>query len=181
MGDAGDELAFHIVSNFVVPDDQRTAMPLRAMTVIEGGEDADADLLLHRQPDRARLQHLGADAREFEHLFIGDAAELAGARDDARVGGVDAVHIGIDIAAIGADCRRDRDRRGIRTAATECGNPVFVGQTLKTGDDCNLARRHRVEQRAGVDLFDAGACVRVGRTDRHLPAEPAPRLDPHRL
>src|SRR3546814_9677789 len=79
----------------------------------------DADAFLHRQADRAGLEHLGADAREFEHLLIGDIIKLAGASDDPRVGRVNTVNIGVDIAAVGLHRRRDRDRAGVRTAAAE--------------------------------------------------------------
>src|SRR3546814_10468218 len=68
----------------------------------------DADAFLHRQADRAGLEHLGADAREFEHLLIGDIIKLAGASDDPRVGRVNTVNIGVDIAAVGLHRRRDR-------------------------------------------------------------------------
>ena len=34
-------------------------------------------LVAHRELDRARLQHLGAERGEFQHLLVGDPAELA--------------------------------------------------------------------------------------------------------
>ena len=43
---------------------------------------------------------------------------------DARIGGVDAVNIGVDVAAIGLQRRRQRHRAGIRAAAAERGDPL---------------------------------------------------------
>ena len=54
--------------------------------------------------------------------------ELAGLRHDARVGRVDAVDIGIDVAAIGIQRRGQRDRRGIRPAAAQCGDAVVAAR-----------------------------------------------------
>ena len=73
----------------------------------------------HREPDRARLQHLGADRRPARAFPQGDRAELSRLGDDARVGGVDALDVGVDVAAVGLDPGRERDRRRIRSAAAE--------------------------------------------------------------
>ena len=59
----------------------------------------DRDLFFHRQLDRAGLQYLGADGRQFQHFLIAYFIDLACAVDDARISRIDAVHIGIDIAA----------------------------------------------------------------------------------
>ena len=53
----------------------------------------------HRHLDRARLQHLGAQRRHFQHLFVRDFIQLAGLRNDARIGRVDPVDVGEDVAA----------------------------------------------------------------------------------
>ena len=68
--------------------------------------------MVHRHLDRARLQDLGALRRHFEHLLVRDFSQLARLFNDARVGRIDAVHIGEDIAALGFQRRRERHGRG---------------------------------------------------------------------
>jgi len=60
--------------------------------------------------DRAHLHDLGAERGELEHFLVGDLGQPARARHDARVGGVDAVDVGVDVAALGSNRGRDRDR-----------------------------------------------------------------------
>ena len=67
MGDAGDELPFHVeLLDSVVEDDQRPG------PVLERRKHLKRHVVAHCKPDRAGLQHLGADRRELEHLLIGD-------------------------------------------------------------------------------------------------------------
>src|SRR3546814_13864992 len=101
---------------FLVADDHR-AFGGSLVALDEARQNLHAHAHLHREPDRARLEHLGADAREFEHFLIGHIAELARARDDARVGGVDAVDVGVDVAEVGLPRRRHRHGPGVRSAA----------------------------------------------------------------
>ena len=42
--------------------------------------------------------HAGADAGQLQHLVVADDVHLARLGHDARVGGVDAVHVGVDLA-----------------------------------------------------------------------------------
>ena len=63
----------------------------------------------HGEFDRAGLQHLGAERGLLQHFLIGNAVELAGASDDPRIGGIDAVNIGVDIAG-GIERRRHGHR-----------------------------------------------------------------------
>jgi hypothetical protein len=57
----------------------------------------------HGQFDRAHLQHLGAERGHFQHFLEGDLRQALRLRHDARIGRVDAVDIGVDIAAVGLD------------------------------------------------------------------------------
>src|SRR3546814_13629177 len=60
--DPGDQLLFHLIQ-FLFADDQRAG--LRAPVLVEKRrQHLNADLFLHRQSHRARLEHLGADAGE---------------------------------------------------------------------------------------------------------------------
>ena len=106
----------------VLADDHRAGQVAPSGAPLERGKHLDAHLLLHRQPHRARLQHLGADRRQLQHLLVGDAWRACARGHDPRIGGVDAVDVGIDVAAIGLHRRRDRDRAGIRSAAAERGD-----------------------------------------------------------
>ena len=87
-----------------------------------------------RELDGADLQHLGAEARELEHLLVGDAVELPRVRADARVAGVDAVDVGVDLAAVGLERRGERDRARVGAAAAERRDVVVLVDALEAGD-----------------------------------------------
>ncbi len=181
IGDAGDELAFHVMFlDFGVADDHRSG-GRRLPGFDEAGKDLNAHAHLHGEADRTGLQHLGPDGGEFEHLLIGHEVELAGAGDDAGVGGVDAVDIGIDVTAVGADRGGDGNRAGIRPATAQRRDPACGHHPLKAGNDRDLARRHRGKQRLALDVDDPGLGVGFLGLDRQLPAQPAARRHAHRL
>ena len=89
--------------------------------------------------DRAAVHDAGAEAGHFEYLVVADLVDLDGLLEYAGVGGIDAVNIGIDFADLGLQGRRQRDRAGIRAAATECGDVLILVNALKAGDDDDLA------------------------------------------
>jgi hypothetical protein len=153
-GDAGDELAFHIQSfEFFVADDHRAGDVIGGGRIVadEAGEHLHPHALFHRQPDRAGLQHFRADRGQFEHFFVGHVLQLARLGDDPRVGSIDTIDVGVDIAAIRADRRCHRHRRRIGTAAAQRGDPIVVTQPLEPRDHRNLARRHAGQQCFAVD------------------------------
>ena len=97
--------------------------------------------------------------------------------DDARVGGVDAVDVGVDQALGGLQRRGDRHRRGVRAAAAERGDVAVGIDALEAGDDDDLAGGEIGADARIVDALDARLGVGdVGR-DRHLPAGVADRGD----
>ena len=53
---------------------------------------------------------------------------------DARVGGVDAVDVGVDLAA-GVERRGERDGGGVGAAAADRGDVHRLGEALEAGDD----------------------------------------------
>ncbi len=110
IGDAGDDLLFH---DLLLVADERAG--LRIGRVVEGRAHEGAHLVHHGELDRAHLQHLGAERGHFQHLLEGDPVEPPGLGDDARIGGVDAVDVGVDVAAVGADAGGDAPRRWCRT------------------------------------------------------------------
>ena len=97
--------------------------------------------VLHAELDRADLQHLGAERRQLEHLLVADAVDLARVADDVRIGGVDAVDVGVDLADVGLERGGDRDAGGVGAAAAERGDVAVLVDALEAGDDGDLAAR----------------------------------------
>ena len=177
-GDAGDDLLFH---DILLVANQRAG--LRIVRIVEGRAHECTDLVRHRELDRAHLQHLGAERGHFQHFLEGDAVEPARLRHDARIGRIDAVDIGIDVAAVGLDRGGDGDGAGIRAAAAERRDaPACLVQALKAGDRPRPRRAANpsISSRA-VDVDDARRAVRVVGEDRHLPALPRARRNAHVL
>src|ERR1700709_1649001 len=82
------------------------------------------------------LQSLGALRRQFQHVLERDPVEPARLRHHARIGGVDAVDVGVDVAAVGVNRSRDRPRRRGRDAAAERGDAAGLrADALEAGDD----------------------------------------------
>ena len=101
------------------------------------------------------------------------------ARDHARVAGIDAVDIGVDVAAVGADGGGNGHRRGIRSAAPQGGDAAgLLVHALETGDDRHFpAFLEAPDQFVAVDIEDLRRAVRVRSQDRKLPALPGTRID----
>ena len=94
-----------------------------------------------RELDRPQREHTAAGGSHLEHLVERDVRELARRRDDARVGGVDAFDVGVDLAHVGAERGGERDRGGIRPAPTRRGDVAGRRHTLEAGDDRDPALR----------------------------------------
>ena len=111
-----------------------------ALELAERRADVDRDVVAAGVLDAPQVQDLGAAGGELEHLLVGDGVELAGRRDDARVGGEDAVDVGVDLADVGLERRGERDRGRVGAAATEGGDLLGVlGDALEAGDDHDVA------------------------------------------
>ena len=140
------------------------------------------DLIHHRQFDRAHLQHLGAQRRHFQHFFERHFGEPARLRHDPRIGRINAVDIGIDIAPVGRDRRSERNGGRVRAAPPERRHPIGgLMHALKPGDDGDLTRRKAIAKPRSVDAGNAGRAMRVVGDERDLPARPRARLEPHVL
>ncbi len=113
-GDARHHGLFHVFV-FLKGDECAAARLLLQRQVPRGqaGEHAQANLVLAREFHRADLQHLGAEAGHLQHFFEGDGVEPPGFGHDARIGGVDAVDVGVDLAFVGLQGRCERHARGI--------------------------------------------------------------------
>ena len=97
-------------------------------------------------------------------------------RHDARIGGVDAVDVGADLAVLGAERGRHRDGRRIAAAAAERRDLAPVGHALIAGDDHDLAARELVLDAERPDLDDARVDVAVVGDDARLAAGEADRV-----
>src|SRR5690606_20552911 len=132
-GDAGDDGLFHVL--VFLNGDERAL----AFAIFEAGEDAQLDLVLACEFDRADLQDLRAEAGHLQHLLEGDGVELAGFGDDARIGGVDAIDVGIDLALVGFQRRSQRHAGGVGAATAERGDVAVLVHTLEACNDHDLA------------------------------------------
>ena len=128
----------------------------------------------HGQLNRADLQDLGAQRCHFQHFLEGNAVQPAGLGDDAGIGGVDAVHIRVDIATLGLQRRRQSHGAGIRAAAPQRGNPPgWRMNALEPGHHRHFAvLRERLDHLGAVDILDARRTMRLTGIERHLPALP---------
>ena len=169
--DAGDNFFFH---DLVLIHHQRAGQVLAQYIgiVLKAAEHLNAHAFVHRQFDTAGLQHFRTDRGQLQHFLIGDLPQFAGFRHDPRVRRIDAIDIGIDVAAIRLQRRRQRHGRGIRPAAAECRDPIVRGQTLKARDDGDLPLVHALDQLGPVDPIDAGLAVRGVGVNGDLPALP---------
>src|SRR5215204_1724673 len=88
----------------------------------------------------AQMQHLGPACRHLEHLLVTDVRDASSAGHDPRVGGVNAIDVGIDLAMVGAEGRRQRNRRRVRSAAAKRGHVLRVLRNpLEACDDDDVS------------------------------------------
>src|SRR3546814_4027806 len=80
------------------------------------------------------LQHLGPLRGHLQHFFVGDSIQLAGLGNDTRIGGVDAIDIGIDVTALGLQRGGQRHRRSVGAATAEGGDAAGRIDALEAGD-----------------------------------------------
>ena len=106
----------------------------------------------HRHFNRTHLQNLGAERRHFQHFFKSDPLHTARFRHDARIGGVDAIDVRIDVAAIRLDGGGERDGAGVGAAPAQRRDAAgFLVQSLKTGDDRDFAALEAFDNAGAVD------------------------------
>src|SRR3954452_2864253 len=131
--------------------------------------------MVHRHLDGARLQYPRSLRCHLEHLLIGDSTQLAGIGNDTRIGGIDPVHIGEDVATLGLEGGGKRDRRSIRAAAAaEVPEPPRPGVVIRprgptpwnpaTTATCACAKRVSISA-VSIDSIRALPCtpsVRIG-------------------
>ncbi len=137
----------------------------------ERGPDVYGDGVAACVLDTAKHQHLGSAGRHLHHFLVGNALDAAGVRHDPRVGGENAVHIGVDLAEVGLQCGCEGHSGCIRAAPTErCHVLRILADALETGDDRNRSRVQSVADAPRRDIDDAGLAVRRSRDHAGLGA-----------
>ncbi len=122
----------------------------------------------------AQVQHLGAAGGHLQHLLVTDPRDPPGAGDNSRVGGEDAVYVGVDLAQVGAERGGQRHCRGVRPAAAKCRDVLAVlRHALEAGHDRDRAIAERAADPARSDVDDPG--LAVGRVRDHSGLRPGER------
>ena len=175
VGHARDDGFFHVVC---LPDLVVGFHP-GARFVTEGRTDVDLHVFATRVLDAAQVEDLGAGGGQLHHFLVADLGDPAGARHDPRVGGVDAVDVGVDLAVVGAQGRGQRDRCGVGGAATQ-RRDVLGGlrHPLEAGDDDDAALVQGTHDATRGDVDDARVAVGRGGEDARLGTGVADGLDP---
>ena len=99
------ELAFHVRSSIFLGDDH----PCRACPRMPTERCSGMFSRMARPTERI-CSTLAPTRRQLQHLLERHLVELARPWDDARVGRVDAVDVGVDVAAVGLDAGGDARR-----------------------------------------------------------------------
>ena len=157
----------------------------RAGMLAEGRADADDHAVDEAELDRARLHHLGALVGELEHLLVVDLIDEPRVGDDPRVGRVDALDVGVDLAAVGAEGRGEGHGGRIGSAATErrhlAEEERLVGRALEAGHDDDAALLELLADAQRLDVRDPGAPMAPVGPDARLGSGQRDRVHAERL
>ena len=98
------------------------------------------------------IEHLGAARGQLKHFLVADPRDPARAGHQPRVLGEHAVHVGVDLAHVGAQRRGERDGRGVGAAAAQRGDVLGgLRDALEAGHDRDRALpSSALEMRPGV-------------------------------
>ena len=169
VGDGGDDGLLH---RCVLLGDPGPRLPGEARAHVQ------RDVVIAGELDRAQHQHAAAARGDLEHLLEADLRQASRLGDDPRVGAEDAGDVGVDLAGVRTERRRERDRGHVGPAASERRDVAVGRHALEARDDRDLAVRERLAQAVGADLEDLRpGVVRVG-DDPGLAARERDPLDP---
>ena len=165
-GDAGDRCAAGSLADLAVVVDEGSGV-----LGMEGAADQQRNAVAPRRRHGRRIDHLGAEVREFEHLFVAQSRDRQGILHAPGVGRHDARNVGPDLDPLGVE--RGAEERGgevgaaasqgrrltVRTASQETGHHLQRGsgpEVREVGgdrlqgplqiDDCGLERAVRRHQ-----------------------------------
>ena len=105
------------------------------------------------------MHDFAAAAGHFEHFVEADLVEFFGGGDYAGVAGIDAVHVGKDLAEVGLHGGCDGDGGEVAAAAPEGGDALVFGLALEAGDDADIALGEVLFELLGGEVGDFGAGV----------------------
>ena len=134
---------------------------------------ADRDPLLARRLDGLRVQHLGAEEGELHRLLVAHLGEHGGARDQPRVGAVDAVDVGPDLQQLGVEGPGGDGGGVVRAAAAQevdAAVGVAAEEARQHGDRGGLLAQGR-EGVAGGRPVGRGRQRRAAGADQRLGIE----------
>ncbi len=183
VGHAVDTHACLVLDNGRATD-RHIAHPVRfghdpcSFNVAKGRANLQRHIKFLGELDAARVHDARPDACQLQHLVITDGVDFLCFGDNAGVGRINAIHIGIDFTAdrvvhharIQFHNRCQSDRRGVGAAAAQGGDIEVLIRALETGNDDNLAFIQRLPHALRGDVFDAGPRVRAVRNDADLSA-----------
>ena len=129
--DAADDDIFHAHSFFFDEG---------AGVVVEAAADFEEDAKFFGEFDAARLHDFGAGRGHFEHFVVADLGDFLRAGNDARVGGVNAIDVGENLAEVGLGGGGEGDRGEVGAAASEGGDAAVDRFALEPGDDTDVTR-----------------------------------------
>ena len=133
-------------------------------------QNSQVNIIFASKLHSPQLKNLGTLAGHFQHLFKGNPIQAARILNHPGVGGVDTVHIGINLALIGFQSRRQGHRRGIRAATAERGDITLVITALKTSDHDHSSLAQIVQNALGANVGDSSLSVNVIGDDSNLAA-----------
>ena len=116
------------------------------------------------------MEHLGPQGGQLQHFVVGDLLQLEGLRHHPGVGGKDAVHVGVDLAQVRVEHRRQRHRRGVRAAPAQGGDVLILVDTLEAGDDDDGLFIQLGQHPLGVHPLDPGVPIGGVGAEARLPA-----------
>src|SRR5690606_11402282 len=145
--DAGNDGLFHGVLFIKGNEGSRT--------LFEAVQHAQRHAIFTGKLDGTNLQYLGAEAGHFQHLFKGDLLQPLRLGHDARIGGVNAIHIGVDLAFVGLECRCQRDAGGIGATTSKGSDIARFIYPLEAGNHHHTPGLEVLADVLRVDLHDA--------------------------
>ena len=121
---------------------------------------------------RAGMEHGGPQAGQLQHFVAAHRLHQLGIAHLARIGGEHPGDIGVDLAGIGRQGRRQRHGRGVRAPSPQggdlrCAAHAAAG-SLKTRHHHHLTIIEQTPEPLGADVEDAGPAVMGFGEDPHL-------------
>ena len=127
------------------------------------------------------MHHARPEARQLQHFVVGDRSQAAGFRQNPRVGRVDAVDVGVDLAQVGIEHGGQGHGRGVGAAAAERRDVAVLINPLKPGCDHDRPVGQQFLHVVGRDRLDARLGMRRVGADADLGSGEAHRLAASRL